>query len=179
MNRLLTPRLQLGFPSSGVGWRWSRSQGRCGMALVLGVLLSFLLGLAPARAQVGGLYWQCVAGDPTRLCPVSTVYPLPINASAAGASLTAVAGTQTGLAISSSTTLTVPTGATTALIQAQGTNNTAGVCLDWRDDGTAPTASTGQQMAAGASNLYKVANLPIALIAATGASCTATISYYK
>lgn len=97
----------------------------------------------------------------------------------APAAVAALAGTQTGLSIATATALTVPTGATIALIQAQGTNNTSGACLFWRDDGTNPTNSTGSQMAAGASMFYKVTSLPIKLIAASGATCTATISYYK
>ena len=147
-------------------------------------LAMLLLGMVslPAYAQVGGLYWQCVApsgGTPAGYCPVSDAYPLPVNASVSGAALTALAGTQTGLAISSATALTVPSGATKARIQAQGTNNTAGVCLYWRDDGTSPTGSAGYQMAAGMGMFYDVVSLPIKLIAATGASCTATILYYQ
>ena len=91
----------------------------------------------------------------------------------------AVAGTQRALSIASATALTIPATATFAVIQAQGTNNTSGVCLYWQDDGTNPTNAAGQQMSAGQSLVYNVSTLPIKLIAASGATCTATISYYK
>lgn len=93
-------------------------------------------------------------------------------------SLVAVAGTQVGLTISSATAPTVPVGATVLLIQAQGSNNGTNECLFWRDDGTNPTGTTGQGIGALGSLYYQVKAVPIMLIQATGASCTATISYY-
>ncbi len=162
-------------------------QRACGMAgtLVVGGALSLILffGVSPAQAQSSqGLYWQCVApsgGTPAGYCPVNNTYPLPVAGSTTSGTLTIVAGTQTGLAIASATSLTVPATATTALIQAQGANNSSGVCLYWRDDGTNPSGSAGQQLTAGGSIFYHVTSLPIKLFAATGATCTATISYYK
>ena len=93
--------------------------------------------------------------------------------------VTPVAGTQTALSIATATSLTIPATATEALIQAQGTNNSSGACLFWRDDGTAPTGTTGQLLSAGTSLWYNVTSLPVKLIAATSATCAATISYYK
>ncbi len=161
-------------------------QGRCGMAasLIVGSIAILMALASPAAAQSSqGLFWQCVAADATHpqpgYCPVSNTYPLPVTDSTTSGTLTIVAGTQRGLAIASATSLTVPATATTALIQAQGTNNSSGVCLYWQDDGTDPTASAGQQLAAGGSMYYHVASLPIKLFAATGATCVATISYYK
>lgn len=149
---------------------------RC-MALVV------VLSLAASSALADGgqsLYWQCQppgAGSPNGgYCPVNQTYRLPVAAANSGV---AVAGTQVGLAISSATALTVPSGATVALIQAQGTNNTSGQCLFWRDDGTNPTTTAGQALANGASMYYAIQGLPIKLIAASSATCTATISYYK
>ena len=175
-----------GYPSEDVERPADPLQGRCGMAasLIVGAIfgLALLFGASPVRAQVSGLYWQCVApsgGTPAGYCPVNNTYPLPVAGSTTSGTLTIVAGTQTALTISSATALTVPATATTALVQAQGTNNTSGVCLYWRDDGTNPTGSVGQQMAAGATMFYHVTSLPIKMFAATGATCVATISYYK
>lgn len=114
---------------------------------------------------------------------VSSSHPFPIDCiSGCGSALdpvTIVAGTQRGLSIATATTLTIPATATMAFIQAQGTNNSSGVCLYWQDDGTAPTNAAGQAMSAYSSIWYNVNSLPIQLIAASGATCTATISYYK
>lgn len=165
---------------------------------LLGLLGLFALGIflgvpasTPAHAAAciytdappGFIRW----GDSSNcyLLKVNSDGSINVTASGSGTStvtqapLAAVAGTQRALSIATATSLTVPATATTAIIQAQGTNNTSGVCLYWQDDGTAPTASAGQQMAAGSVMLYKVTSLPIQLIAATGATCTATISYYK
>lgn len=87
-------------------------------------------------------------------------------------------GAQVGVTISSATGLTVPTGANYALIQAQGTNNTSGVCLFWRDDGSNPTGSAGQALAANQTLPYSVNGFPFKAIAATGATCTMSVTYY-
>jgi hypothetical protein len=100
---------------------------------------------------------------------------VPVSA----APISAIAGTQENISIATATALTVPMGATLAIIQAQGTNNSSGVCLYWRDDGTNPTNAAGQALSAFATLSYKVSSLPIKLIAASGATCTATISYYQ
>lgn len=91
----------------------------------------------------------------------------------------AVSGTQTALATATATAPTIPATATYILAQAQGTNNTGGVCLYWQDDGTNPTASAGQGLAAGASMWRKVSPDGIKFITATGATCAVTVSYYK
>ena len=162
-------------------------QGRCGMAasLVVGSLLLLLATCVhQARAQSSqGLFWQCVPADSTHpqplYCPVNNTYPLPVNTVVAGAVPTPVAGTQRGLSIASATGFTVPAGATMVLVQAQGTNNGSGVCLYWQDDGTNPTNAAGQIMAAGQSMWYTAAGLAAKFIAASGATCTLTASYYK
>lgn len=89
-----------------------------------------------------------------------------------------VPGSQVNVTISAATGLTVPVGATYALIQAQGSNNTNGVCLFWRDDGTNPTNAAGQALAANQTLPYTVTGMPIKLIAASGATCTMSVSYY-
>lgn len=166
------------------GARRSRPfQGRCGMAASL-VALALLLAtqLAPAaHAQSSqGLFWQCVPASSTdaqpKYCPVSSNYPLPVTSGTQ--SLTPVAGAQRGVSIATSTGMTIPTGATTAIVQAQGTNTAGGICLFWQDDGTAPTGTAGQALAAN-NSITVPAIAAFKMIAATGATCTASISYYK
>lgn len=181
MLPLLTALSRMGSLPTVIGpSRRSPFQGGGGMAsplVVIGGLLCLMLASSPSSAQPGGLYWQCA--PPSGYCPVNTTYPLPVDGTNTGSSLTIVAGTQRALSIATATALTIPSTATVALIQAQGTNNSSGVCLYWQDDGTNPTDAAGQQLAAQGSVYYAVTSLPIKLIAANGASCTATISYYK
>ncbi len=164
-------------------WR-SRDREGCGMAILSVLLVGIGLGSSPVLAQQGntGMFWQCAAPSSSNpnggYCPVNTTYPLPVTGDTV-TTLAAVAGTQRGTSIASATALTIPATATVALIQAQGTNNSSGVCLYWQDDGTNPTASAGLQMPAGTTMFYKVSLLPAKFIAATGASCTLTASYYK
>jgi hypothetical protein len=80
-------------------------------------------------------------------------------------------GYQQLTSLSSSTALTVPTGATMALI----TPETQAV--RWRDDGTAPTASVGMPIAAGAYFTYDGDLKSIRFIEQT-ASAKLNISYY-
>lgn len=92
---------------------------------------------------------------------------------------TSKVGQQTSVSLASATALTVPTGATLAVITVEGTNNGSGVCARWRDDGTAPTASAGNPLASLAVMSYQVTSLPIKLISATGATCSMDVSYYR
>lgn len=80
-------------------------------------------------------------------------------------------GYQQITSLSASTALTVPTGATMALIIA----DTQGV--RWRDDGTAPTASVGMPLAVGVSLSYDGDLKAIRFIQQT-ASATLNVSYY-
>lgn len=80
-------------------------------------------------------------------------------------------GYQQITSLSSSTALTVPTGATMALIIA----DTQGV--RWRDDGTAPTASVGMPLAVGVSLSYD-GDLKAIRFIQQAASATLNISYY-
>lgn len=188
---LLTAVSRLRSPFQRTRIARSPFQGLCGMAQPLvetpGIVsLTLALGLIAlpeaVQAQQGtsGVYWQCVppSSDVSQgaYCPVSNVYPLP-NGPAINA-LVPVAPSQTGLAISSATGMTIPTGATVALVQAQGTNGATGVCLLWRDDGSNPTAGSGQGLAANSSIWIKTSSA-FKMIAATGATCAAVISYYK
>jgi hypothetical protein len=63
-------------------------------------------------------------------------------------STTVCLGYQQVSSLSASSSLTIPTGATMALIVPEGQN------VRWRDDGTAPTASVGMPLAVGEAFNY-------------------------
>lgn len=86
-------------------------------------------------------------------------------------STTVCLGYQQITSLSASTALTVPQGATMALIVPE----TQGV--RWRDDGTAPTASIGMPVAAGSFLNYDGNLQNIRFIQQT-ASATLNVSYY-
>ena len=73
--------------------------------------------------------------------------------------------------LSSSAALTVPSGATIAVVQAEGAD------VRWRDDGTAPTATVGMLLPAGAELRYTGALAALRLIQAS-AGATVNVSYY-
>ena len=82
-------------------------------------------------------------------------------------------GYQQIAAFSTLQTLTVPTGATCALIRTE--TNT----VRWRDDGTSPTASVGMPLIPGDDYLFYNGTLSVlAFIPATG-SATLNVVYYK
>ena len=80
-------------------------------------------------------------------------------------------GYQQITSLSASTALTVPAGATMALIVAETQ------AVRWRDDGTAPTASVGMPLAVGTSLSYDGDLRAIRFIQQT-ASATLNVSYY-
>ena len=86
-------------------------------------------------------------------------------------STTTVLGYQQITSLSASTALTVPVGATMALIVAETQ------AVRWRDDGTAPTASVGMPLATGASLSYDGDLKAIRFIQQT-ASAVLNVSYY-
>lgn len=163
-------------PIPSLSARSSRGQGRVLRCMALALVLAPTL----AWAQVGGMYWQCQAPSSSNpqgtYCPVNNSYPLPTTAGTLGG--IPVTGTQRGLSIASATGFTIPTGATVAVVQAQGTNNTGGQCLFWQDDGTNPTTTAGQALANGQS-VTVIASSGFKMIQANTATCTATVSYYK
>lgn len=57
-------------------------------------------------------------------------------------------GYQQITSLSAAVALTIPTGARTAIIEAESQS------VRWRDDGTNPTAAVGQPLASGADFLY-------------------------
>ena len=74
--------------------------------------------------------------------------------------------------LSSSAALTVPSGATIAVVQAEGAD------VRWRDDGTAPTASVGMLLPAGAERVFDAGLAAVRLIQ-TASGATANVSYYQ
>lgn len=74
--------------------------------------------------------------------------------------------------LSSAASLTVPSGADFALVQALTQN------VRWRDDGTAPTATVGQRLAAGSTLEYDGDLSAIQLIE-EAASAEVNVTYYQ
>ena len=87
-----------------------------------------------------------------------------------GARLSAGFSQLTSLA--TATGVNAPKEAKAAIIQAETQN------IRWRDDGTAPTASVGMQLASGSSFLF-TGNLQALQIIEETASAKANISFYK
>jgi hypothetical protein len=67
----------------------------------------------------------------------------------------------------------VPTGSTFCIVQAESQN------LRWRDDGTSPTASVGNVIAAGESVVFAGKQLSTVKLIEVTASAKANISFYK
>jgi hypothetical protein len=86
-------------------------------------------------------------------------------------STTVCLGYQQITSLSASTALTVPSGATLALIVPETQN------VRWRDDGTAPTASVGMPIFVGASLSYD-GDLKNIRFIQQAASATLNVSYY-
>jgi hypothetical protein len=86
-------------------------------------------------------------------------------------STTVCLGYQQITSLSASTALTVPSGATLALIVPETQN------VRWRDDGTAPTASIGMPIFVGASLSYD-GDLKNIRFIEQAASATLNVSYY-
>ncbi len=89
-------------------------------------------------------------------------------------SLLSCLGYQQLTGISTSTALTVPTRADKALISC---DQAAGVNVRWRDDGTAPTASIGMELVAGASMMY-VGDLGALRVIQVSSGAILNVSYY-
>lgn len=75
--------------------------------------------------------------------------------------------------LSAAKPLTVPNGATSALVIAESQ------AVRWRDDGTAPTSTDGMQLAVGVPTWFHSANLANISFLELAASATLHISYYK
>jgi len=99
---------------------------------------------------------------------VSNARPLPVRPRAVAL---VPKGYQQIAALAAATGLTVPEGATIALIVPEAQ------AVRWRDDGAAPTASAGQPLAAGAELYYDVNLGAIAFIEQT-AGAKLNVTYY-
>ena len=82
-------------------------------------------------------------------------------------------GYQQITSLSGAQTLTVPAGATFALIQAEA------VDVRWRDDGIAPTASVGMLLPSGQPTQFSGDLSVLKFIQTSGGSATLNVSYYK
>lgn len=138
------------------------------------LLLGLCLGLlaSPALAQNGGLLFQCQtpsAHPPTGIvCPVNAANGLPEVPGYATA-----LGYQQITSLSSATSLTVPVGATRAVIVAEAQS------VRWRDDGTAPTATIGMIQLTTTNPLAYSGNLAALSFIETTSSAKLDISYYR
>lgn len=93
-----------------------------------------------------------------------TVTPVPYTATPLGY--------QQITSLSSAAALTVPIGATIALVAVEGGS------IRYRDDGTAPTATVGMPIAAGQEFQY-TGNLAAIQFISQGAAATLDVLYYK
>ena len=121
------------------------------MKLLSKIFLAFgLLVLVPNLAHAQGVTRVCTeltgANGSNNCTDVSATNPFPVTAtSTPGAATYIKPGAYTPLGyqqitagtLASATALTVPTGATIAVIEVEAAN------VRWRDDGTSPTASVG------------------------------------
>lgn len=109
------------------------------------------------------------------LVAASVAHPLPVSATVeAGAPYQATPkGYQqiTGFS-GSAATLTVPSGATFAMIGAEGSD------CRWRDDGTAPTSSVGMRMYWGQPPIQFSGDLSALSFLALGSGGVLNVSYY-
>ena len=106
--------------------------------------------------------------NPSTGLPYDSSAPLPMKA--VSQTLT-VKGYQQITSLSAAATLTVPNGATVAVIQTEAQN------VRWRDDGTSPTASIGMLLNTGQELVYDGNLAAIKFIEVT-ASAKLNVSYY-
>jgi hypothetical protein len=161
-------------------------------------LLAFLLvvGMASAAEAQPVTYPSDGSGSPAggpvpanlmtflngsgKATPVSSANPLPATGGGGGStapySYTGVTGTQSALAVTSATALTVPGTATYAIVQAQGGQVNYSLVSD-----LTPTASVGFNLYAGQQLMIQGTSLLNAakFIDATGSTATITVEYLK
>lgn len=101
-----------------------------------------------------------------------TTNPVSCGNSASISEVVTAKGFQQITSLSAAASLTVPAGATTAVIHAESQD------VRWRDDGTNPTASVGMVITAGTSISYS-GNLAAIRLIETTASAKLNVSYYK
>lgn len=136
------------------------------MKRLLTLALLGLLAAVPARAQ--SAYDQVVPGHvATAGCPGSLA-----SCFGAGGPVQYLAGSQYGLTVATATSLTVPAGASVAIITVEGQ------AVRVRQDGTAPTATVGMPIWANSTMIF---NGPLANLQFIQTSATATldVDYYR
>ena len=84
-----------------------------------------------------------------------------------------VAGRQALTVSSTALALTIPLGATHCLMQATTAN------VRWNDETTTPTATVGQQLAAGDSWFYNGALADVKVVRETSDDAVLQVNYYK
>jgi hypothetical protein len=142
--------------------------------------IALLAGGLPAALTAGGnlkvAIEESTGGGLTDTELRASAVPVSLAAGTAtvGATLPAeltAKGYQQITSLSAAATLTVPSGSTCAIIQAETQD------VRWRDDGTNPTSSVGMVLATGAEIFYTGALAAFAAIE-TAASAKLNISYY-
>lgn len=131
----------------------------------LNTKLSALLkgGLPDALTTGGGLKTGLVDALPAGTNLIGKIATTPNNLTAKGY--------QQITSLSAAAAMTVPSGATVALIQAETKD------IRWRDDGTNPTSSVGMILPAGTS-VFFTGSLSAFRAIETAASAKLNISYY-
>lgn len=141
---------------------------------VMGLLAAWAVTAHAAPAQ--GITESVAVCDPWQ----------PQNCSAPLANVSAGAS-QLGATITSALAPTIPAGTEEIIVIPQGTNNAAGACLLWRDDGVAPTTTVGVPIPAYQPYVYVIKSMPTSsainpnfeVIQAASATCTANFVFYK
>ena len=150
------------------------------MKLILTLLGVFL----PSMAWGAEADLYCLTGTSATGTPIfqqaSATNPCPVTATiAAGATFlagarTAVVGSQFGLAVPTSTALTVPATATIANITVEGAS------IRYTSDGTTPTAAIGMgPFAIGTTLTFNLTTLAALRFIQTSASATIDVEYFK
>ncbi len=149
-------------------------------------LLAVLLAVGLASAAEAQTYWYTPGGSGVNgsvgMClnasnqavPCSDPSAVPSPVTSAPYAYTALAGGQYGLAIAGSTALTVPGGATYAVVCAEG------AAARYTTDGSAPTGTVGMPLQQNQFVLLTGANVLAAFRAIQQtASATLDVSYYR
>lgn len=113
--------------------------------------------------------------DPAAAIPVQLVFGgafYQASGGGGGGLGTTPLGYQQITSLAAAASLTIPSSATGALIEAET------VDVRWRDDGTAPTASIGMLLPAGSARTF-IGDLAALQFIQTQASSILNISYYK
>jgi hypothetical protein len=140
------------------------------------VFLAALFVPTVALAQAPPVMEMCNSGNPApnQWVPCSTQYPLPVTGSAPY-SYTNLTPSQNALGVANATALTVPTGATYAVVCVEG----AGVRWTW-DGTTTPTANVGSPVASGSCLAFSGASILAALkFIQQSATATIDVEYAK